>query len=46
MSYILDGGAGTDLAVFFGSINDWQVSLNVAQEVVLFQQSAGGLPTR
>ena len=41
VSYILDSGTGTDLAVFFGSIDDWQISLNDAQQVVLSNRHSG-----
>jgi outer membrane biosynthesis protein TonB len=38
---VLDGGVGTDLAVFFGHVNDWQVALNDAQQIVVSHRHSG-----
>jgi VCBS repeat-containing protein len=38
---ILDGGSGTDLAVFFGHVNEWQIALNDALQVVVSNRHSG-----
>ena len=38
---VLDGGVGTDLAVFFGHVNEWQIALNDAQQIVVSNRHNG-----